>query len=330
LLSYTVTSLGSLGGTASVPVDVNNHGEVVGYSFTANNAAAHAFLYSHGKMTDLGALGVGNSVATGINDKGVVVGMSNTTRGSNQFYAFLEQHGKITNLGAVIPAAALGGKVSINARGDISGLSAHGTDAVIDRRGWNLDLGSLAGLGSIARDINDSGNVVGFSPTALHPAASGSSQPTVVFHAFELHQGKMSDLGTLGGTDSAANSINDHGTVVGYSSTSKNATSHAFTFSRGRMTDLGTLGGLDSVAKAINDQGAVVGNSLTSTRALHGFVDLRGRMADLNGMIPASSGIVITSAENINDRGQIVAVGFETRTPTVELALLLSPTRSAR
>ncbi len=98
LLSYTITNLGSLGGTASVPVEVNNHGEVVGFSYTANNAAAHAFLYRHGKMTDLGALGVANSVATGISDRGVVVGMSNTTRGSKQFYAYLEQHGKITNL----------------------------------------------------------------------------------------------------------------------------------------------------------------------------------------------------------------------------------------
>ena len=30
LLSYTIINLGSLGGTVSVPVEVNNHGEVVG------------------------------------------------------------------------------------------------------------------------------------------------------------------------------------------------------------------------------------------------------------------------------------------------------------
>jgi probable HAF family extracellular repeat protein len=330
LLSYTITNLGSLGGTASVPVEVNNHGEVVGYSYTANNAAAHAFLYSHGKMTDLGALGVANSVATGINDRGVVVGMSNTTRGSKRFYAYLEQDGKITNLGAVNQAAALGGKVSINARGNISGLSTDGNDAVIYRRGRNLDLGSLAGLGSIARDLNDNGDVVGLSPTAFHPAANSSSQPTVIFHAFEFSHGKMRDLGTLGGTQSSANSINDRGAVVGYSSTAKNAASHAFVFSQGRMTDLGTLGGRDSVAEAVNDQGAVVGNSFTSASASHGFIDLRGRMVDLNKLIPANSGIVITRAEDINDRGQIVANGYETKTPTVELALLLSPERSAR
>ena len=75
----------------------------------------------------------------------------------------------------------------------------------------------------------------------------------------------MSDLGTLGGTDSTANSINDRGAVVGFSYTANDAATHAFVYSHGRMTDLGTLGGQDSVAAAINDEGAVVGASLTST-----------------------------------------------------------------
>jgi probable HAF family extracellular repeat protein len=75
LLSYTITNLGSLGGTVSVPAEVNNLGEVVGYSATVNNAATHAFLYSHGRMTDLGTLGGTTSGATGINDRGVVVGI---------------------------------------------------------------------------------------------------------------------------------------------------------------------------------------------------------------------------------------------------------------
>ena len=60
------------------------------------------------------------------------------------------------------------------------------------------------------------------------------------------------------------------------------------------MTDLGTLGGQESVAAAINDKGAVVGDSLTSTSAIHGFIDQHGRMVDLNSLIPAESGFVIT------------------------------------
>ena len=330
LLSFTITNLGSLGGTASVPVEVNIRGEVVGYSLTANNAAAHAFLYSHGRMTDLGTLGGTTSEAMSINSKGVIVGMSYIAPGNTQVDAFIERGGKLRDLGQLIPAVAEGGMVAINAGGDISGLSAGGYVALIHRHGMNIDLGSLAGLGSIARDINDSGQVVGLSTTALVPAANGSTLPTATFHAFLYHHGTMSDLGTIGGTDSTANAINDRGAVAGYSFIPNNAATHAFVYRNGRMTDLGTLGGRDSIAAAINDKGAVVGTSLTSAGAPHGFIDVHGRMADLNSEIPAESGFVITTAAGINDRGQVVAQAYETSSPTVHVALLLTPRRSPR
>ena len=330
LLSYTITNLGSLGGTVSVPVDVNNHGEVVGYSYTANNAVAHAFVYSHGKMTDLGTLGGTTSGATGINDRGVIVGTSNIAPGNSQIDAFREQDGKRTDLGRLNLAFVMGGGViKINADGVISGVS-DSDDASIDRRGTDIELGSLAGLGSEAEDLNDSGQVVGASPIEVLPAANSSSEPTVIFHAYRYSHGEMRDLGTLGGTDSGAIAINDRGAVVGSSETANNAATHAFLYSQGSMTDLGTLGGPNSVATAINDEGAVVGASLTSTGAVHGFIDVRGRMVDLNSLTPAESGYVITRPTGINDRGQIVAQGYETNAPTVHVALLLSPTRSAR
>jgi hypothetical protein len=53
-------------------------------------------------------------------------------------------------------------------------------------------------------------------------------------------------------------------------------------------------------------------------------------MVNLNSLIPANSGSVITDAGDINERGQIVAQGYETSSPTVRRALLLNPTRSAR
>ncbi len=330
LLSYTITNLGSLGGTVSVPVDLNNQGEVVGFSWTANNASAHAFLYSHGRMTDLGTLGGTTSEATGINDQGEVVGTSNVAPGSTQVDVFVKKGGKLTDLGPIDPALVVDGLVSINNAGDISGRSVGGYDALIDRRGTNIDLGSLAGLGSIARHLNDSGEVVGISATATLPAANGSSEPTYILHAFEFSHGKMSDLGTLGGPDSAANSINDRGTVVGFSNTASDAATHAFLYSHDTMTDLGTLGGQDSTAAAINDKGVAVGTSLTYNSANHGFVDVRGRMLDLNSLIPAESGVVITNAEDVNERGQIVAQGYETNNPTTHLAFLLNPIRSAR
>ena len=73
------------------------------------------------------------------------------------------------------------------------------------------------------------------------------------------------DLGTLGGSDSAALAVNARGQVVGYSSMTRyGAETHAFFWTQaGGMIDLGTLGGMNSLAEAVNDRGQVVGWSDT-------------------------------------------------------------------
>jgi probable HAF family extracellular repeat protein len=81
----------------------------------------------------------------------------------------------------------------------------------------------------------------------------------------------MTDLGTLGGTQSFGNGINASGQVAGESSTTGDAADHAFLWkpttpngTSGTMHDLLTLGGTSSYGYGINTTGQVTGASDTT------------------------------------------------------------------
>ena len=66
----TMTDLGNLGGkTNIVASDINNRGQVIGYSNVANDLTHHAFLWQAGVMMDLGTLaGDSSSDASDLNE----------------------------------------------------------------------------------------------------------------------------------------------------------------------------------------------------------------------------------------------------------------------
>jgi probable HAF family extracellular repeat protein len=54
---YTITDVGTLGGTFSTANGLNSKGAVAGAFLPAGDMVLHAFLWQNGVMTDLGTLG---------------------------------------------------------------------------------------------------------------------------------------------------------------------------------------------------------------------------------------------------------------------------------
>ncbi len=288
---------------------INASGMIVGAAqFGDASAPFRAFLTTaDNKTTNLGTLGGSYSSATAVNAAGQVVGESNNTDDSTK-QAFLYANGQLTGLGT------LGGGYSsanaINNAGQVVGYSTTAneanTHAFLYSGGKMTDLGTLPGGNySAATGINDAGAVVGQSTLA-----NGST------NAFLYNNGQMTSLGTLGGTSSFAYGINNLGQVVGQSYTAKDASAAAFLYANGVMTNLGVLDGFKgSTARAINDAGMVVGTSFgklnPSTGAFiqHAFAYNNGTMTDLNSLLPAGSGWVLTEAVGINNAGLISGIG---------------------
>ncbi|MFA7467614.1 MAG: S-layer homology domain-containing protein, partial [Desulfotomaculaceae bacterium] len=142
-------------------------------------------------------------------------------------------------------------------------------------------LGTLGGMNSAAYDVNNEGFIVGWSETAGSPEShaflaapgTGVTNPAAG-HWVEINQLQMTDLGTLGGSDSAAYGINDAGCIVGKSDTTETI-EHAFVYkTTGEMVDLNylidpNLGWRLTGAYDINNLGQIIAE---------GFVDGKKRV----------------------------------------------------
>jgi probable HAF family extracellular repeat protein len=124
------TDLGSLGGTGHgngiVAENLNNYGQVIGFSDLQGDTDFHAFRWTRETgMQDLGTVpGDVSSVAVGINDSGQIVGSSINASFSPR--AFLWQNGNMIDLNTLVPADSplyLFTACIINAVGEITGIA---------------------------------------------------------------------------------------------------------------------------------------------------------------------------------------------------------------
>jgi probable HAF family extracellular repeat protein len=321
--------------------DVNDRGSIQGWSdtpvpdpfapncFNGDCFVSHAFVRRDGVVTDLGALpGGGSSAAGWINERGVVVGVSQN--GSiDKLTGFPEETAVVWRRGRIVDLGTFGGHqgaaAAINNRGQVVGAAldptpdkyssaiterfvyfapaATQTRAALWEDGEIHDLGTLGGNDAAAMLINERGQIAGVSYTDTTPNPLPYGAPTLA--PFLWDDGRMRDLGTLGGAWGYPNWMNNRGQVVGKSRLADQS-EHPFLSNPDRpMKDLGTLGGKNGEAFWVNDAGEVVGQADlpgSGTQLHDAFLWKHGRIIDLGTM----DGDPCSRALSINSQDQIV------------------------
>lgn len=359
--TYTVTDLGTLGGSFSAALSIDDRSLIVGESTLPGDTANGGFIWESGVITNLGSLPAGPTVLPLVaNDSTVAVGVADGAASAHDANAcfcpsplnchgFSWQNGIMTDLGT--RGGASSGANWVNNRGQIAGVSQINAidpngnafcgagpggqiiNAYSVEEGTWTNIGTLGGNNAGAFQLNDLGEIAGASDTQK------TVDPNLGFvpiHAFLYSNGSMVDLGTLGGGFSGPEFISNQGVIVGQSTLAGEQHILGFKWENGVLTNLGTLpGDSDSLAAAVNSVGQVVGFSATQPATggaglfMRGFIWKNGVMTDLNTLITSSSWQILVGT-GINAMGEISAIALNNSTGQEHGVLLTPSNNSAR
>lgn len=281
-------NLGSAPGGEAV--DINNHGQVVGW-----NPTAFLWLYSTRQTIALHPNDGSCTRAFGVNNLGDIVGQASPA-GCAGARAVLWRPDQVrgTTFTRVdlpsLPSTSFSAAYELNDAGQIIGevfTSLGTTHAVL----WQpvspgassyavIDLGTLGGNRSVATDINAHGQIVGVSRLASSVDRAFRWTPD---SPNDLH-GTMADLGALSST-SVASGINDDGLIVGDSD------GLPVVWSSAGISPLPVS--VFGHARAINNRGTIVGSSGNLQTAIWRLQN-RAPSAIVTGPILALEGTAVT------------------------------------
>jgi probable HAF family extracellular repeat protein len=188
--TFSITDLGTFGGTTSSAVDVNNSQQVTGNSLVTSDPGStgsllRAYRWTSGTMTNLGSMAPippstsTNRFARGyaVNDSGVVVGEFN----NDISRAFVYSGGTMSGLTRLAGDNDNGVAHDINNAGTIVGISSNGTVSRSTKWVFNgasyipNDLGTIAGTPTStgrAWAINQNGVAAGLSTSGTTSQAT--------------------------------------------------------------------------------------------------------------------------------------------------------------
>jgi probable HAF family extracellular repeat protein len=268
------------------PLDEAWSCELGGFLLETTNLICRGFVWSQGRMRSLRPLPGGHhSFAAGVNNRGQIVGWAENgvrdpTCVDDQVLRFRAALWELKDgIGGAIRLRQLrpygehttSAATAINNKGVAVGISGDcdqgvGRFSALEAVRWdeNGKPSVIPNLGGTTwhtpMDINESGDVVGFS----NPPGSGDPEGEFIAHAFYWAggAGTATDIGTLDDDPlSEAFAINAHRQVVGISFGGA-AGARAFLWHQGQLTDLNDLVETDDVllsAQDINDDGQITG-----------------------------------------------------------------------
>ncbi len=308
--TYTLTQVAPISGAVSTTVTgLNDEGDL---ALTVNNGPTVAtYLWRRGIETNIGGLTPSPQFVEsgGLNDLVQMVGTTISAT-SGTFSAFVWGQGHITEL-PTPPGSTAAFGIQINLLGQIVG-QVYDANFNANAALWNhgtltLLPGIAGGDASQPVGINIRGEIVGISNDA-------SNVPNTVV----WKQGALTVLIN----NAIPGAINDEGKVVG----TLLGTPRPFLWQNGETTQLPALPGMTAtgIASGINDWGQIVGS--TSNVAVvwqNGTaIDLNSRIATTDPMQPY---VYLRAASQINNLGQIVASGADSRNSNPEQWYLLTP-----
>jgi probable HAF family extracellular repeat protein len=301
---YSVTDIGSLTGASTVAHKINASGHAAATSGQRDGGGAHAALWNHSTKTLRPSSILEDadySEAATINNRDEMAGVCNSP--TNMLAVFWSGTGEVRELGA-LPGDNSSRAFGINDQSKVVGLSSGpgGQRAFL----WTAQNGMEAVTvppdtqSSEAHGINNKDQIVG--------DFRGSNGT----HAFlSTPKAGAEDLGVLPGYQtSKATGINDAGAVVGSSSGPTGTRAFIWTPKDG-LEPINDVPGTEfSEALDINNHAEVVGTYEGSLGNRAFLWSKRDGFVDLNTLLPARSGLVLTMAMSINDQGQILAIGM--------------------
>jgi probable HAF family extracellular repeat protein len=261
VITAKTTDLGTLGGTQSEALGVNNFTQVVGWSYVASGAE-HAFLWTRASgMKDLGTLGGVYSHAYAINDNGQVVGSSTTAAGEKHAFLWTATDG-MRDLGTL--GGTLSEALAISQNGAIVGgsfLTGGGSEYAFY---WSDGIMENLGFwGSRGLAVNNAMQVVG-TTGVYSPARSVLWTKSGGVWTSEVLDGPNPQGGSY------AYGINDYGQVVGgFITTSSQRGTYTWTKAGGYRVLPLLINGKGAWPYAINNAGRIGGFATNSSGFWH-------------------------------------------------------------